>query len=286
MDKICSIGIIGCGLMGTGIAESCARAALDVRVIARRENSAGAGKERLIRSLDHALRKEKITPLERDQIVDRVVFSTDLSAIADCQLIFETVSEHEPTKLNVFAAIDQIAANPGVIMASNTSSIPIIRLAKATSRADQVVGTHFFNPPQTLPLVELVGSELTASSTYEQTEVFLSGTLGKQVIKAPDRAGFVVNALLIPYLLSAIKMVESGFASAEVIDTGMVLGCSHPLGPLRLADLIGLDTLAAVASALHQELKEPQYEPPSLLLRMVEVGLFGKKSGRGFHSYT
>jgi len=286
MDTICSIGIIGCGLMGTGIAESCARASLDVRVIARRETSAAAGKERLLRSLDHALRKARITPLERDQIMDRVTFTTDLTAITDCQLIFETVSEHEPTKLNVFAAIDKIAANPGVIMASNTSSIPIIRLAKATSRADQVVGTHFFNPPQTLPLVELVSSELTASSTYEQAEAFLIGTLRKQVIKAPDRAGFVVNALLIPYLIAAIKMVESGFASAEVIDTGMILGCSYPLGPLRLADLIGLDTLTAVASALHQELKEPQYEPPPLLLRMVEAGLFGKKSGRGFHNYT
>jgi 3-hydroxybutyryl-CoA dehydrogenase len=286
MNTICSIGIIGCGLMGTGIAEACARASLDVRIIARREASAVAGKERLLRSLDHSLRKARITQLERDEIVNRVAFTADLAAITDCQLIFEAVSEHEPTKLNVFAAIDKIAANTGVVMASNTSSIPIIRLAKATSRADQVVGTHFFNPPQTLPLVELIGSELTASSTLEQVEAFLSGTLGKQVIKAPDRAGFVVNALLIPYLLSAIKMVESGFASAEVIDTGMVLGCSHPLGPLRLADLIGLDTLMAVASALHQELNDPQYAPPPLLLRMVEADLLGKKNGRGFHSYA
>lgn len=281
-----SVGIVGCGLMGTGIAESCARASLDVHVIARSGSSVAAGRDRLLRSLEHALRKARITAAERAQIVDRIVFTTDLAAISDCQVVFETVSEHEPSKLEVFAAIDQIAANPQVILASNTSSIPIIRLAKATSRADRVIGTHFFNPAQTVPLVELVKSELTGADTYKQAEEFLTGTLGKQVIEAADRAGFVVNALLVPYLLSAIKMVESGFASAETIDTGMVLGCSYPLGPLRLADLIGLDTLAAVASSLHQELEDPQYAPPTLLLQMVESGFFGKKSGRGFHRYA
>lgn len=281
-----SVGIVGCGLMGTGIAEACARASLDVRVIARSGTSAAAGRDRLFRSLEHALRKARITPAERDEIADRIVFTTDLAAITGCRIIFETVSEHEPSKLEVLAAIDKIAANPGVILASNTSSIPIIRLAKATSRADRVIGTHFFNPAQTVPLVELVKSELTGADTYEQAEEFLTGTLGKQVIRSADRAGFVVNALLVPYLLSAIKMVESGFASAEIIDSGMVLGCSYPLGPLRLADLIGLDTLAAVASSLHLELEEPQYAPPALLLQMVESGLFGKKSGRGFHSYA
>jgi 3-hydroxybutyryl-CoA dehydrogenase len=281
-----SVGIVGCGLMGTGIAESCARASLDVRVVARSGTSAAAGRDRLFRSLEHALRKARITPAERTQITDRIAFTTDLAAIADCRVIFETISEHEPSKLDVLAAIDKIAADPRAILASNTSSIPIIRLAKATSRADRVVGTHFFNPAQTVPLVELVKTELTADDTYKQAEDFLTGTLGKQVIRTTDRAGFVVNALLVPYLMSAVKMVESGFASAETIDTGMALGCSYPLGPLRLADLIGLDTLAAVASSLHQELRDPQYAPPALLLQMVESGLFGKKSSQGFHRYT
>jgi 3-hydroxybutyryl-CoA dehydrogenase len=171
------------------------------------------------------------------------------------------------------------------ILASNTSSIPIMKLAMATSRPERVVGIHFFNPVPVLPLVELVPSLLTAPAVVDVASSFASGALGKHVIRSQDRAGFVVNALLIPYLLSSIRMLESGFATAEDIDTGMVQGCAHPMGPLALADLIGLDTVMAVAESMYEEFKEPLYAAPPMLLRMVDAGLLGRKSGRGFHQY-
>jgi 3-hydroxybutyryl-CoA dehydrogenase len=286
MGAIARAGVVGCGVMGSGIAEVCARAGLDVRVMVRRETGIAPGQAKLARSLDNGVRKARITADERDQTLERVSFTTDFADLADRQIVFETVPEDEVTKLEVFAALDRVLSDPEAILASNTSSIPIVRLAKATNRAGQVIGTHFFSPAPVLPLVELIGSLLTDPGTCERTESFVTETLGKQVIKSPDRAGFVVNAMLIPYLLSAIRMAESGFASAEVIDMGMVLGCSHPLGPLRLADLIGLDTIASVAGALYEEHKEPQYSPPPLLLRMVEGGRLGKKTGRGFHTYA
>ncbi|MCT7357233.1 3-hydroxyacyl-CoA dehydrogenase family protein [Streptomyces sp. 15-116A] len=170
-------------------------------------------------------------------------------------------------------------------VATNTSSLPVMRLGMATGRADRVVGLHFFNPVPVLPLVEVVTSLHTSAATTAAVEDFATRTLGKTVIRSQDRAGFVVNALLVPYLLSAIRMAESGFATAAGIDTGMELGCAHPMGPLRLADLIGLDTVASIAEALYDEFKEPLYAPPPLLLRMVEAGLLGRKTGRGFHRY-
>jgi 3-hydroxybutyryl-CoA dehydrogenase len=172
------------------------------------------------------------------------------------------------------------------ILASNTSSIPIMKLGMATQRPEQVIGIHFFNPVPVLRLVELVTSLLTAPATTDQAEAFATGVLGKRVIKSQDRAGFIVNALLVPYILSAIRMLESGFASAEDIDLGMVEGCNHPMGPLHLADLIGLDTTMAVAESLYTEFKEPLYAPPPLLSRMVEAGLLGRKAGRGFYDYS
>jgi 3-hydroxybutyryl-CoA dehydrogenase len=171
------------------------------------------------------------------------------------------------------------------VLASNTSSIPIMKLAMATRRPEQVIGIHFFNPVPVLPLVELVPSLMTSPAVIEDAAAFASQTLHKHVIRSQDRAGFVVNALLIPYLLSAIRMLESGFATAEDIDTGMVEGCAHPMGPLALSDLIGLDTVMAVASSMYDEFKEPLYAPPPMLLRMVDAGLLGRKSGRGFHQY-
>jgi 3-hydroxybutyryl-CoA dehydrogenase len=176
--------------------------------------------------------------------------------------------------------------DPDAVLASNTSSIPIMKLAMATDRPEHVIGIHFFNPVPILPLVELVPSLLTSKAVVEQATDFASGSLGKHVIESPDRAGFVVNALLIPYLLSAIRMLESGFATAEHIDNGMVQGCAHPMGPLALADLIGLDTVMAVAMSMYEEFKEPLYAPPPMLSRMVDAGLLGRKSGRGFHQYT
>ncbi|WP_067467645.1 3-hydroxybutyryl-CoA dehydrogenase [Actinomadura macra] len=285
MGGIDRVGIVGSGVMGSGIAEVCARAGLDTVVVASGPDSVEPGRRRLRKSLDHGLRKGRLTEAERDAVVERVIFTADLDELVDRQLVFEAVPEHEPTKTDLFALIDKIVTDPEAIFASNTSSIPIIRLARATTRPQQVVGVHFFSPVPVLPLAELIGSLLTGEETRARTEAFVTGTLGKQVIGSPDRAGFVVNALLIPYLLGAIRMVESGFAAAEVVDRGMVLGCSHPLGPLKLADLIGLDTIAAVARALYEEFKEPQYSPPPLLLRMVDGGLLGKKAGRGFYTY-
>ena len=199
--------------------------------------------------------------------------------------VIEAVVESESEKLAVFQSLDKIVEDPVAILASNTSSIPIMKLAMATSRPSQVIGIHFFNPVPVLPLVELVTSLLTSDETAAIAHDFATEQLGKQVIRSQDRAGFIVNALLIPYLLSAIRMLESGFATAEDIDLGMVKGCAHPMGPLHLADLIGLDTTMAAANSLYEEFKEPLYAPPPLLARMVEAGLLGRKSGRGFYNY-
>ncbi|MFC8240510.1 3-hydroxybutyryl-CoA dehydrogenase [Streptomyces chartreusis] len=208
-----------------------------------------------------------------------------LEDLADRQLVVEAVVENPDAKTEVFAALDKIVEDPAAVLATNTSSLPVMRLGMATSRADRVVGLHFFNPVPVLPLVEVMTSLHTSAGTTAAVEEFAARTLGRTVIRSRDRAGFVVNALLIPYLLSAVRMAESGFATAADIDTGMELGCAHPMGPLRLADLIGLDTVASIAESLYDEFKEPLYAPPPLLLRMVEAGLLGRKSGRGFHTY-
>jgi 3-hydroxybutyryl-CoA dehydrogenase len=285
MSGIDRVGVVGCGVMGSGIAEACARCDIDVVVAAPGSESLERGRQRLVESIDRAVRKARISEADRDTVLRRVRFTTDLHQLADRHLVLEAIPEDEAAKLAMFGALDKIVEVPTGILASNTSSIPIVRLAKATSRPEQVIGLHFFSPATIQPLVEVVPSLLTAAQTRERAESFLVSRLGKQAIQSPDRAGFVVNALLIPYLLAAIRMVESGLAAAEVIDRGMVLGCSHPLGPLKLADLIGLDTMASVAESLYREFKQPQYAPPPLLLRMVEGGLLGKKSGRGFYHY-
>jgi len=194
--------------------------------------------------------------------------------------------EAEAEKVSVFQMLDKIVEDPQAVLASNTSSIPIMKLAMATQRPSQVIGIHFFNPVPVLPLVELVTSLLTSEETTNVANAFAAEQLGKQVIRSQDRAGFIVNALLIPYILSAVRMLESGFATADDIDMGMVKGCAHPMGPLALADLIGLDTTMAVAESLYQEFKEPLYAPPPLLARMVEAGLLGRKSRRGFYDYA
>jgi 3-hydroxybutyryl-CoA dehydrogenase len=279
------VGVVGCGLMGSGIAEVCARAGLDVLVREIDEAAAEHGRSRLVASLDRGLAAGKLTERERDDAVARLAFTTDLADMADRQLVVEAVVEDEAMKTAVFEVLDKVVADESAILASNTSSIPIMKLGIATQRPEQVVGIHFFNPVPVLRLVELVTSLLTSPETTARAEAFAGELLHKRVIRSQDRAGFVVNALLIPYLLSAIRMMESGFATADDIDTGMVEGCNHPMGPLRLTDLIGLDTTLAVAESLYQEFKEPLYAPPPLLSRMVEAGLLGRKSGRGFYDY-
>ncbi|MEU4268203.1 3-hydroxybutyryl-CoA dehydrogenase [Streptomyces sp. NPDC026092] len=279
------VGIVGSGIMGSGVAELCARAGLDVIVQVSSANSLVTGPQRLTRSLDRGVAKGKLTEQERDAALDRVSFTRDLGELADRQLVIEAIKEDEPLKLELFATLDKILTDPDAILASNTSSLPIVRLAGATSRPGQVLGMHFFNPATVMPLVEIVDSVLTEPRVSERSLAFVKDVLGKKPIKSPDRAGFVVNALLFPYLLSAVRMLDSGLATAQVIDDGMVHGCSHPMGPLRLVDLIGVDTTVSIAQAMYEEFKEPLYAPPPLLLRMVDGGLLGKKSGRGFYAY-
>jgi 3-hydroxybutyryl-CoA dehydrogenase len=283
--RIDRVGVVGCGLMGSGIAEVCARAGLDVVVREVNAGAAEAGMKRITGSLDRGVRNNKISEADRDAALAHVHVTTDLGDLADRQLVVEAVIEDETLKTEVFRTLDKVVTDPAAILASNTSSIPVMKLGIATSRPEQVIGIHFFNPVPVLRLVELVPSLLTVPGTVDAAKQFAEGQLNKRVVHCQDRAGFVVNALLIPYILSAIRMMESGFASAEDIDTGMVEGCNHPMGPLHLADLIGLDTCQAVAVSLYEEFKEPLYASPPLLNRMVEAGLLGRKTNRGFYDY-
>ncbi|MFJ9818406.1 3-hydroxybutyryl-CoA dehydrogenase [Streptomyces sp. NPDC101151] len=279
------VGVVGGGQMGAGIAEVCARAGLDTVVCEADATAALAARGRVASSLERAVQRGKLEPAAAQDALARLVFTGDLEDLADRELVVEAVIENAEAKTEVFAALDKIVEDPAAVLATNTSSLPVMRLGMATGRADRVVGLHFFNPVPVLPLVEVVSSLHTAPETLAAVEDFAARTLGKTVVHSRDRAGFVVNALLIPYLLAAVRMAESGFATAADIDTGMELGCAHPMGPLRLADLIGLDTVASIAESLYDEFREPLHAPPPLLQRMVEAGLLGRKTGRGFHVY-
>ncbi|MGW4568289.1 3-hydroxybutyryl-CoA dehydrogenase [Streptomyces sp. NPDC004561] len=285
MTDIERVGVVGCGLMGAGIAEVCARSGLPVTVVERDAEAARAGRLRIARSLDRAAAHGRLTGEQRQAAGALVTVVDQIEALHDRDLVIEAVAEDERLKADVFTRLDAVVADGHAVLATNTSSIPVIRLAAATGRPEHVVGVHFFNPVPVLRLVELVPSLLTSADTVARAETFVTGTLGKEVVRTRDRAGFVVNALLVPYLLAAVRMVESGAASVEDVDRGMVLGCAHPLGPLALTDLIGLDTTRAIAESLYAEFREPQFSPPPLLSRMVEAGLLGRKSGRGFHTY-
>jgi 3-hydroxybutyryl-CoA dehydrogenase len=271
--------------MGSGIAEVSARAGCDVVVVEADDQAAKRGRARVETSLATGVERGKLAPEEREDALGRIDVTTDVDALADRELVIEAVVESAPAKVAVFARLDKVVEAPDAVLASNTSSIPIMKLAMATGRPESVTGLHFFNPVPVLKLVELVPSLLTSETTIGQAERFATEVLHKRVIRSQDRAGFVVNALLIPYLLSAIRMLESGFATAEDIDAGMVEGCAHPMGPLHLTDLIGLDTTMAVAESLYEEFKEPLYAPPPLLSRMVDAGLLGRKARRGFYDY-
>ena len=279
------VGVVGAGLMGSGIAEVSARAGLDVVVAEATPETAEAGRARITKSLDRAMSSGKLGESDRGAALDRITMTHQLEDLADRELVVEAIIEDEAAKIEMFRSLDKIIKADDAVLASNTSSIPIMKLAMATGRPESVIGIHFFNPVPVLHLVELVISLHTSEHTQDIAEQFAGRALGKRVIRSKDRAGFIVNALLIPYLLSAIRMFESGFASKEDIDEGMVTGCAHPLGPLALTDLIGLDTTMAVAESLYDEFKEQLYAPPPLLARMVEAGLLGRKTGRGFYDY-
>jgi 3-hydroxybutyryl-CoA dehydrogenase len=278
------VGVVGSGIMGAGIAEVAARSGCEVVVREVTAELAEAGRARIAASLDRAVTRGKLAAADRDATLDRIRTTTSLDDLADRDLVIEAIVEDEPTKTALYRELSGLV-RPDCVLASNTSSIPISRLAAAAQRPERLLGMHFFNPVPVLPLVELVPSLRTGQSTVDTARAFAEGRLGKKTVLCKDRAGFVVNALLVPYLLAAIRMVEAGVATAEDVDTAMVAGANHPMGPLALTDLIGLDTTAAVAVSMYEEFKEPLYAAPPLLLRMVEAGLLGRKSGQGFFSY-
>jgi 3-hydroxybutyryl-CoA dehydrogenase len=279
------VGVIGAGQMGSGIAEVSAKAGAQVAVYEPTEELVTAGRNRVTGSLERATSKGKLSEADRDAALSRLTFTTDLADLADRQLVIEAVVEDEAVKGKIFAQLDELITDPDAVLASNTSSIPIMKIAAATKNPSRVLGLHFFNPVPVLPLVELISTLVTSDDALSRTEEFASGVLGKKVVRCGDRSGFIVNALLVPYLLSAIRMAEAGVATVEDIDTSVVAGLSHPMGPLRLSDLIGLDTMKLIADSMYDEYKDPNFAPPPLLLRMVEAGQLGKKSGKGFYAY-
>jgi 3-hydroxybutyryl-CoA dehydrogenase len=277
------VGVVGGGLMGSGIAEVCARADLDVTVVEADAERAERAQAAIARSLERAVRAGKLEGDEREATLDRLAVTTALEDLEGADVAIEAIVESEPAKRELFHRMDALLPDAR-FLASNTSSVPIMKLAAETDHPERVLGLHFFNPVPVMKLVEVVRSIMTSEEALTDAKAFAE-RLRKQTIDSQDRAGFVVNALLVPYLLSAIRMYESGFASKEDIDEGIVLGCAHPMGPLALSDLIGLDTLLAVAESLYEEFRDPGSVAPALLNRMVEAGLLGRKSGQGFYRY-
>jgi 3-hydroxybutyryl-CoA dehydrogenase len=277
------VGVVGAGFMGTGIAESTARAGIAVVLYEPDEDQLERSRERLDTSLDRAVIAGKLDPVDAAELRDRVTWTTDLDALAGCGLVIEAIVEDQAVKSAVFAQLDQVLDDDALI-ASNTSSIPIAQLASATRQPERVLGLHFFSPVPAMKLVEVVVGLETAPEAADRAEAFVH-RIGKQPIRTKDRSGFIVNMLLVPYLMAAVRMCEEGFAAPEDIDAGMRLGAGHPMGPLTLCDFIGLDVLHAVCDSLYEEFKRPEYAPPPLLKRMVASGRLGRKSGRGFYEY-
>ncbi|MFF0815268.1 3-hydroxybutyryl-CoA dehydrogenase [Rhodococcus sp. NPDC003318] len=279
------IGVIGGGTMGAGIAEVCAKAGSDVLVLETKQEFADAAQQRIASSLSRGVARGRISQEEADAAIARVRVTLDIEEFADRDLVIEAASEIESLKYEIFGKLDKIV-KPSGILATNTSSIPVIKVAGATQRPEQVVGVHFFNPVPVMPLVEIISTLVTSPETAAAVTDYARDTLRKTTVQAGDRSGFIVNALLIPYLCQAVRMLESGYASAEDIDAAMKGGCGHPMGPLTVLDTVGLDIALAAAESLYAEFAEPHYAPPALLRRMVDAGSLGRKSGRGFYNYT
>jgi 3-hydroxybutyryl-CoA dehydrogenase len=281
--EIQRIGIMGVGLMGAGIAEVCARAGYDTLVREINDELLARGLDRIETSMQSSVQRGKLTPADQEAARSRVRGTTRLEDFADRDLVIEAAIEDLHLKRELFVQLDQICP-PQAILASNTSSIPIIQLAAATKRPDRVLGMHFFNPVPTMQLIELVRTLTTSDEALETVHV-VGERLGKRMIVSKDRAGFIVNYLLMPYMLDAVRMLEQGFASKEDIDLGMMLGTSYPMGPFTLADFVGLDTAVHIADVLFDAFKEPRFAAPTLLRQMVAAGWLGRKSGRGFYHY-
>ncbi|MCH1450185.1 MAG: 3-hydroxybutyryl-CoA dehydrogenase [Acidimicrobiales bacterium] len=281
---ITTLGVIGTGAMGSGIIEVAAKAG--VTVIARDINAAAveAGQGKVEGSMAKAVERGKLDEAARDAAVANITWTTDLADLAPCDLVIEAAPENLELKKEIFAELDSILG-PDAIIATNTSSYPIIEVAMVTSRPEKVVGMHFFNPATVMKLVEVISTQRTADEVKAAADAFASDVLGKRVVHCKDRAGFVVNMLLVPYLCQAMRMFENGHASAADIDEAMKLGAGHPMGPLELSDMIGLDVMLWTAESLYDEYNEAFYAPPPLLRRMVTAGQLGRKTGQGFYSY-
>ncbi|NNF12422.1 MAG: 3-hydroxybutyryl-CoA dehydrogenase [Gemmatimonadetes bacterium] len=278
------VGVVGCGLMGSGIAEVAAKSGFDVRVREVNDAALEAGQKRIRKSMDRAVDKEKLSAEDRDAAWARLSFTTTVADLADCDLVIEAIVEELDAKNDLFGELDGLCGE-GTIFASNTSSLTITDMAAATERPDRFVGLHFFNPVPVMKLVEVVKTIATSDETFERAFAF-SKALGKTPIAAKDNSGFVVNLLLVPYMLDAIRQLERGVASIEDIDTGMMLGCGYPMGPFTLCDFVGIDTLYKISEIMYDEYREERYAPPPLLKRIVSLGRFGRKTGKGFYDWS
>jgi 3-hydroxybutyryl-CoA dehydrogenase len=284
MGEVERVGIVGAGFMGSGIAESAARAGLDVVLQEPQRQPLDRSRERIEQSVATAVRRGKLDDAAASALLDRITWTTDLHALADRDVIIEAVVEDAGVKGKLFRQLEKVARRDA-LLATNTSSIPIAQIASWTEHRDRVLGLHFFSPVPVMKLVEVVVGLDTSPDTVVRASAFAE-QIGKRPIRTKDRSGFIVNMLLVPYLMAAVRMYEEGFASRDDIDEGMKLGCGHPMGPLTLCDFIGLDVLYAVCDSLYEEFKRPEYAPPPLLKRMVVSGHHGRKTGRGFYEYA
>jgi 3-hydroxybutyryl-CoA dehydrogenase len=282
-EEIRELGVVGAGFMGSGIAESAARAGVTVKLYEPEDGPLALSRSSIESSVARVVERGRLSEEDAAALVDRIAWSTDLESLSGADLVVEAIVEDEQIKADTFMQLDAVA-KPEAILASNTSSIPIAGLAAATGRPDRVLGLHFFSPVPVMKLVEVVVGLDTADATVVRAEAFAE-QIGKTAIRTKDRSGFIVNFLLVPYLMAAVRMYEDGFASREDIDEGMKLGCGHPMGPLTLCDFIGLDVLYSVCDSLYEEFKRDEYAPPPLMKRMVVSGHLGRKTGRGFYEY-
>ena len=279
-----TVGVVGAGLMGSGIVEQAAKSGFQVVMREVNDQALAAGHKRIANSMGRALERGKMTEQDRDTVLSRITGTTDLEDLRDCDLVIEAIIENLDLKKELFSSLDRIT-RPEVILASNTSSVSITALGAATSRPDKVAGVHFFNPVPVMKLIELVRALETSDETMDTLRQF-SESMGKKVVTAQDTPGFIVNYLLVPYLLDAVRAVENGIATVEDIDTAMTLGTGVPMGPLTLLDFVGIDTTLYIAEVMYDEFKDPKYAAPPLLRRMVNAGYYGRKNGRGFREYS
>jgi 3-hydroxybutyryl-CoA dehydrogenase len=278
------VGVVGCGLMGSGIVEVVARAGASVTFVEGSQGLADSGRSTIERSVRKGVQRGKLDAADAEALLGRIEGAVDLEALSDVDLVIEAATEQLDAKLGIFARLGEVTRD-AVVLSSNTSSIPIVELAVASGRPTHVVGLHFFNPPPVMQLLELTPAITTSEETLAFVRAYGTDVLGKTCVQARDEAGFIVNRLLIPYLNDAIRLYEQGFATREDIDAAVHLGLAHPMGPLTLTDLVGLDTTLAIGEVLFEEFRDPRYAPPSLLRRLVAAGHLGRKSGRGFYVY-